>query len=243
MGGWLKFFLDIVFPKTCLGCNQANPEGSALCEKCLKAIPINSGWFCPICQRRLPTPKNFCHPAAGFVLAAAAPFANEAVKETIYLLKYGKIENAVEDLAILLDEYLERIWKEMADWLSPETILLPIPLHYKKEKKRGFNQSWLLTQAAAKILSAKNPEKKFSAEQKILERTKNTSSQTQCKDYSQREKNIEGSFLIKNPEKIKNQTVIIIDDVFTSGATMREAVKIIRQAGAKKIMALTIAKA
>lgn len=243
MDSWLKFFLDIIFPKTCLGCDQSNPEGSALCEKCLKAIPINSGWFCPICQRRLPTPKNFCHPAAGFVLAAAAPFANEAIKETIYLLKYGKIENAAEDLTFLIDKYLEKIRKEMTSWLLSETILLPIPLHYKKEKKRGFNQSWLLAQAATKILSTQNLKKNFSVEQKILERTKNTSSQTQCKDYNQREKNIEGSFVIKNPEKIKNKAIIIIDDVFTSGATMREAVKVIKQAGGKKIMAIVIAKA
>ncbi|MDP1706484.1 MAG: phosphoribosyltransferase family protein [bacterium] len=243
MSGWLKFFLDIIFPKNCLGCGQSNSEKNALCQECLKTIPINSGWFCPTCQRRLPTPKNFCHPATGFILAAAAPFSNKAVKETIYLLKYGKIENAVEDLTVLIDKYLEKTQKELTNWLSEETILIPIPLHRQKEKERGFNQSWLLTQAAIKILSTQNPDKFFSAEQKILERTKNTSSQTQCKNYDQRKKNIEGSFSIKNPEKIKNKTVIIVDDVFTSGATMREAIKIIKPAGAKKIMALVIAKA
>lgn len=243
MSRWLKFFLDIIFPKTCPGCGRSNQERNALCEECTKTIPINSGWFCPTCQRRLPTPDNFCHPAAGFVLAAAAPFANGAVKETIYLLKYGKIENAAEDLTFLIEKYLKKIQKETADWLSSETILLPIPLHYKKEKKRGFNQSWLLAQGAAKVLSIQNPSKLFLVEQKILERTKNTSSQTQCKNYDQREKNIQGSFLIKNPEKIRNKTIIIVDDVFTSGATMREAVKVIKQAGAKKIMALVIAKA
>ncbi|MDP2705720.1 MAG: phosphoribosyltransferase family protein [bacterium] len=174
---------------------------------------------------------------------AATPFSNKATRETIHLLKYGKIENAAEDLSILMDKYLEKIQKELAEWLTEEIILIPIPLHRQKEKERGFNQSWLLTQAVTEILSARNPDKFFSPEQKILERTKNTSSQTQCKDYGQREKNIEGSFHIKDPEKIKNKTIIIVDDVFTSGATMREAVKTIKQAGAKKIMALVIAKA
>ena len=239
----LKLILDLIFPKICASCGQPNPESNILCQQCLTGIPINSGWFCPLCQRRLPTPQNSCHPTAGFILAAATPYVAKAVQEIVQALKYRQLENAVSDLTFVLKEYLEKISKELADWLPSEVILLPVPLHSRKERKRGFNQSWLLAQAAEKILSGRFPEKIFRLEKNAIKRTKNILSQTECRDYRQREENVKNIFLAADPKGIKNKTIIIVDDVFTSGATMREAVKTLKAAGAKKIMALVIAKA
>jgi len=239
---FLAFILDLIFPKICLGCQKPNPEGNILCRKCLENIPINSGWFCPICQRRLPAPENPCHPKIRFVLAAAAPYAEKAAQETIQALKYRQLENAAKDLEIILKKYLEKTKIVFADWLPEETLILPIPLHPKKEKDRGFNQSWLLAQACQKILTSQYPEKKFHAEKNAISRIKNIPSQTKCRNYEQREENIKNAFMADS-QKIKNKTVIIIDDVFTSGATIREAAAIIKAAGARKVMALTIAKA
>lgn len=243
MNHLIKFFLNIIFPKICPGCGRLNAEKNLICSLCLEKIPINNGWFCPKCQRRLPTPENSCHPTTGFILAAAAPYAEKSVQETIRIMKYQRLENAVGDLTVIFEKYLGKIGGEMNDWLSSKNLLIPIPLHPTKEKKRGFNQSYLLTQGAGKILINLYPEKKFRIEEKILKRTRNIPSQTECRDYHRREENVKNVFSVSDPNRVRNETIIIIDDVFTSGATMREAVKTLKAAGAKKIMALTVAKA
>ncbi len=114
-------------------------------------------------------------------------------------------------------------------------IIAPIPLHPGRERKRGFNQAELL----AKFIGTK-----LNLEFTIaLKKIKNTKPQAQLKNSEERIKNMEECFRITNPELVENKNVILIDDVFTSGATMNEAVKILKNCGAKKIIAAVLAKA
>ena len=114
-------------------------------------------------------------------------------------------------------------------------MLVPIPLHWRKEKQRGFNQAHLIAEQFAKntgLVTAKN----------ILKRMKNTASQVELKDKEKREINVRGCFAVEKPELLFQKNVIIIDDVFTTGATMKEAASVIKKAGAKKIIGLVVAK-
>ena len=116
-------------------------------------------------------------------------------------------------------------------------LLIPIPLAPKRLRERGFNQALLICEKLVKLDGGIN----FQLEKNVLIKPKDTEHQVRIEDRSKRLKNIIGSFLVKNSEKIKNRNIILIDDVVTTGATLSEARKMLKQAGAKKIIAFTVA--
>jgi len=114
-------------------------------------------------------------------------------------------------------------------------LIIPIPLHPSRERGRGFNQSEAIAEEISKTLGVKLMTGN-------LIRIKNTKPQPEIKGLEKRQENIAGCFAVKNPELIKGKKIIPIDDVFTSGSTMNEAVKILRKAGAARVIGLVIAK-
>lgn len=257
------FFLDLIFPPVCLVCRQKLTKTSSqsereserqkpvkilagdlsgglekklslICHSCSQRIKINTAAFCPVCSRRLPENKNTCHQDSLFILAAAGFYGDEALGKLIALLKYQKIKQAAVPLGEILTQYLKNLSRFYQ--LDIENFLIiPIPLHRRKENQRGFNQTCLIADQLVKntgLTAAKN----------ILKRTKNTASQVELKDKEKREINVSGCFAVENPELLFQKNVIILDDVFTTGATMKEAASAIKKAGAKKIIGLVIAK-
>ncbi|MCX6738577.1 MAG: phosphoribosyltransferase family protein [Candidatus Parcubacteria bacterium] len=171
-------------------------------------------------------------------------YDHETVREALWELKYRGKRGLARDLAeSLYDKILETLSEEELfqnpmenEGLSAPYLIVPIPIHKKRRKERGYNQSELL----AKELSLLNPPL-FTLENKALFKTKATPSQVSVKDREKRLKNIKGSFIIKNPEKIIGKKVIIIDDIATTGATLSEARRLLIKSGAKKVWCVTIA--
>ena len=240
-------FFNTLFPPLCIACKKhlsAKKQRTLfLCNDCEKQITAASGFSCPRCGGRLPagrhglpTLRNTCHPEEKFILAAATSFSNEAVRALIHALKYNNMKGALVPLHSIIKRYVNT-W--MSDILvaSNVPVLIPVPLHRRRERVRGFNQAVLIAETL--IFNVGCPH----IEINNLIRIKNTKSQTELKDYKERAKNVAGSFILKHPERIVGKNIILVDDVFTSGATMREAVRIVKQAGAKKIIAFVIAKA
>ncbi len=228
--------LNILFPLKCAVCKTnltKKRRFESVCEKCFTIVEIESGFKCPECFGRLPTLNKTCHPKADFILANAVSFKNNAVRELVCSLKYQNIKCSAEPLKEILGEYIRNNFEEQ-DLKS--RLFIPVPLHKNKKRKRGFNQSELIL----KLYQSKTKKINISS---CLKRTKDTPSQTKCENYEERRKNLDGVFQIKKSEEVKNKNVIIFDDVFTSGATMREAVKVLKKAGARKIIGLVIAKA
>ena len=158
-------------------------------------------------------------------------------------MKYG----GKKRIAYVLAEVMYgRILEELADLQIMENfrepILIPIPLSWKRRRGRGYNQAELI---AEKLIELDTKHENFTLEKGILIKIKNTENQAHIEDRRERLNNIIGSFSIKNNEgnmqKIKNRNIILIDDVVTTGATLEEAKKVLRQAGVKKIIAFTIA--
>lgn len=113
--------------------------------------------------------------------------------------------------------------------------VMPIPLHPKRKKERGFNQSELL----GKILAEKY---NLPLLAKALSRDKETKPQAELKNWDDRRQNLQNAFSAALPDQIKNKNIILIDDIYTSGATTKDAVRALCQAGAKKIIVLVFAK-
>lgn len=215
--GLINTILDIVFPNYCLSCRK---NGEILCLKCLSILQIaqreTERWIYPLYDYR-----------------------NPITKKAIHLLKYKNKKSLSHVFASVL---YERIIEELSDLIPLENfkdpILIPIPLSPKRRRERGFNQSELLCQ---RLMHLDKQFNNFKLENKILIKDKETVHQAQIKNRSVRLKNLIQSFKVINGEKIKNRNIILIDDVTTTGATLTEAKKTLKKAGAKRIIAFTIA--
>jgi len=212
----------------CLACGKS---GNDLCLNCLASSPSaereNPNWIFSLFDYR--------HPP---------------IKKAIWLLKYQGKKNIAD---IFAEAMHGRIMEELADLSLLENfrqpILIPIPLAPRRQRERGFNQAELICKKLVELNknNSKYPETylrhgvDWTLEKNVLTKPKDTEHQARIENRSQRLKNIVGSFAVKNPEKIKSKNIILIDDVTTTGATLNEARKILRQAGAKKIIAFTVA--
>ncbi|MFA5173452.1 MAG: ComF family protein [Candidatus Paceibacterota bacterium] len=244
-----EIFLDIFFPPLCLSCRRfllENERKKSVCQKCAASVILNTSLFCPVCHSRLPVssqdgpvssqsdesenfPRPHCHKDCGFFLASAASFSVPAVRNLIHLLKFGKIPFASNFLSEIMISYFQSLNLELKNYS-----VIPLPLSKKRMKERGFNQSELLAEKfcfAFNLPLLKN-----------LIRSSDRKPQSETKNRAEREQNIKNCFAVKNSSILERKNIILIDDVFTTGSTAREAVKVLKKAGVKKIIFLTPAK-
>lgn len=223
-----SYLLDLLFPKICFGCGT---EGSFLCSACRGTL-MASAPTCPVCSKR-----NF----TGILCAACAektslrrflaPFSyrNELVRDLIHAYKYA----GVRELGMLFAN-------EITSFLTVYRIrhrgmvLVPIPLHRSRERERGFNQALVLAQALGTNLQLQVFEP--------LERKRPTEQQIDMGSYEKRRENVANAFGLTDPASVKGKSFILVDDVSTSGATLAEAARVLRGAGARTVWAIAIAK-
>lgn len=247
-----NILLDILFPPICLSCKNllleierethstsSQPSQSfggqagqaRICLKCLGSIQIYSSFFCPKCRSRVPEIDKVCHKEIKFLLAPATDYQNPVVKNLVWFLKYHKWQSVIKIIKPIIESYLDILNCDFRDF-----IVIPIPLHSDRLKGRGFNQSELIAEIISRKIGT-------SLNRNNLKRIRATKNQAELKNVNERISNIENCFALSNPKEIENKNIILVDDVFTSGSTMTEAVKVLKQAGAKKIIAFVFARA
>jgi competence protein ComFC len=207
--------LDIIFPIRCISCKK---RGTYVCTNCLEN--------CRPCER-----ENLDW------IYSIYDYRDPLIKKAIWFLKYKGKKNLAKTFALqIYDKTMEDLSELSIIDNFKNPILIPIPLSKKRQRERGFNQSELL----CRELMSLSPSS-FTLEKNILRKQKDTFHQARIKDKHTRLKNIIGSFYTTNNQQIKNKNIILIDDVTTTGATLSEARKVLKQAGAKKVIAFTIA--
>jgi len=219
---FLNTILDIIFPIHCISCGKT---GTNFCFECL----ANCG------EAERENPKW---------IFSLFDYRNPSIKRSIHLLKYKGKRNLAKTFAEIMHGRINEELSELAVLSNfHKIILIPIPLANKRRKERGFNQAELICKNLLKLNNKNNLNKKdsWTLEKNILKKPKETVHQAKIENRSERLKNIVGSFSIKNSELIKDRNIILIDDVTTTGATLTEARKVLKEAGAKKIIAFTIA--
>ncbi len=228
--------------------------------------PIEGG-VCAICGERLfssyAASGNESEPRCGlcrriepaFARAAAYGSYESGLRELIHLLKYGGVRPAANVLGRMLAEAILALEPEFG---SDATVVIPVPLHRSKLRQRGFNQAELIARAALKLSETKLSETKISETKLsatktspsqrrfclcpgVLERTRDTTSQTGLTSHQRRE-NLRGAFAVTRPHQVKGREVLVVDDVYTTGATVSECARVLRRAGASKVWVATVAR-
>jgi ComF family protein len=176
-----------------------------------------------------------------FTQAVAFGVYEGPLRSQIHLLKYDRIEPVARGLASRLAPQVARIMK----LAGPEMIVVPVPLHPGKKRERGFNQAELLARDVIRVVRRLEPAVRMTLAAGLLHRTRATQSQTVLTTV-QRRRNLRGAFSVSGSDsgaKIAGRAVLLIDDIYTTGATARACSKALKEAGAKEVYVATVARA
>ncbi|HXI09988.1 MAG TPA: ComF family protein [Thermodesulfobacteriota bacterium] len=231
----LESLVDMLFPPVCPLCEKEIAKGS-LCAQCSRSF-----WehrikepFCPVCGVPFPNSPGPGH-KCGECLATPRPFVEArsacvyapGVDAAVKAFKYGGRSMLAEALGGLLIE-------SAATFSAKPDLIMPVPLHKRRLRGRGFNQSLLLARVLSNGLSVK-------LDYLSLRRVRHTAQQTGLK-HDEREKNVAGAFSLSAGSAVSGSRVLLVDDVYTTGATIAECSKVLKKAGAE-VYAITLARA
>jgi len=238
----------VLFPSDCRICGTplVNISRLPLCRECLDAMRPISGGVCAICGERLFSAYAFAggegELRCGLCRRIEPPFARAAangsyesgLRELIHLLKYGGVRPAANVLGRMLAEAIVAI---EPGFPAESVAMIPVPLHSSKRRQRGFNQAELIARAAIKVI---DPGRLHLCAE-VLERKRETASQIGLTSHQRRE-NLRGAFRVVQPQALAGREVLVVDDVYTTGATVSECARVLRRAGATKVWVATVAR-
>lgn len=229
------FIVSLLYPKRCVKCGKG---GAYICDNCFSTITFLEFQRCAVCQKGsidgLVHPK--CELKDGIEGILSVLSYKGIVKKLIYQFKYPPyLSSLQDDLSNLLYEGLIQQESFMHFMGGKNVVFTCVPLHPSRLKRRGYNQSELL----AANLSEKFRVLNFS---NLLLRKVNTKAQFDLKK-EQRAKNVSGAFVLNSRFKssLQGKRVVIVDDILTTGSTLRECAKVLRQNGAKEVLGVTLA--
>ena len=233
----MNLILDLLFPKRCVGCGKFD---SYFCSDCVSNI-MQADLVCPKCER--PAVGGQTHPICrrhfGLDGLWSLGIYQDSLKKAIQKLKYDPklVRDFIPVLVDILIEYWARYQPFVFDQIKKDGgvgwVVVPVPLFWFRENQRGFNQSAEIGKLLAKKLGLEYSE--------TLKRTRFTKSQVKLKGKD-RHQNIRGAFAINSQLSTVNYQFILVDDVWTTGSTLRECCYILKRNGAKKVWALTLAR-
>ena len=232
--------LDFILPTSCSFCHDpvGNSNIPLFCSTCWADFTLIQGPVCRRCGRPFDSPETLSHSPDHVCLACrrALPLFDQALsvgyfegslREAVHQFKYRPCRN---------------LGSPLGDWMAANVrlvmdidLVMPVPLHVSRLKERGFNQALLLAHRMSKTHGIP-----FSCDN--LYRTRPTRPQVELKGV-ERIINVAGAFAIRQPEVVADRNVVLIDDVFTTGATMNECASVLKQAGASHVTAFTLARA
>lgn len=226
----LEFLWDFIFPKRCIGCGVF---GSYFCTSCFQKIHFVTSGICPVCERA--SVYGATHPMC-FTKYSIDGLSSVAIYEGIIKLAIRKFK--YKPYLSHLGEVLGLFLANISHFSIPkgEWIITVVPLHTHKEKERGFNQAEILGKVIGERLDYK-----FVPD--MLLRQKETKIQAKLSE-KERKKNIAEAFVLNqnNHLSVLGKSIIVVDDVWTTGATLRTCANALKRGGVKRVWGLTLAR-
>jgi ComF family protein len=235
---WLKRFgaglLEFFLPRLCLFCGAAVGEEAevAVCPECEAQIEWVESPLCTCCGRVFASrdgADRVCGECQAdpppFTRARAAAIYEGPVAQAITNFKFSRLMAYLP----VMQHWLQRpLCREL---VAAADLLVPVPLHPKRLKHRGFNQALFLAQAFPSAPLARE----------AVIRTRHTVPQVGL-NPKERQDNVKGAFAVPDPALVQDKNVLLIDDLFTTGSTVRECARVLRRAGARRVEVLTVAR-
>lgn len=214
MKGFFKSILGFIFPVRCVGCRA---EGAALCRQCLAKIP------------RADTPTE------DWIISVFS-YRDPSIKKLLWQFKFEGRWSVIEDIGDALFDHLSEELAEAAIFENVRApILVPIPITRKKLRERGYNQAAVIARELAR-----KSDNAFTVAT-LLRKTRTTKAQHDIKGRAKRLHNLVGAYEAVRPALVAGRDIVIVDDITTTHATLIEARRALRAAGAKSVRAFTIA--
>jgi ComF family protein len=176
----------------------------------------------------LPPKRALCHRYADYVLLAFGRYEQPVLRTLVQQIKFKRYQGLATVAGNLMGE-------QLSEFAGAFDVVVPIPLSAQRLRERGFNQAGVLAERLSIFLAATyRPE--------CIVRTRNTVAQTTLRSYADRAKNLTGCFEVAEPATIVGKSVLLVDDVWTSGATMGTAAQVLVRAGARRVVGVVIAR-
>lgn len=226
------FLIDLLFPKICLGCGFL---GDHICFGCQKKIVLINQDICFYCYKGsiLGLTHLFCERKNQLDGCLSFFYYNQVLKKILKNIKYRLVKEAFNTLLSFIGQ--NQTTKKIKLLLKNKKFYLqPIPLTVGKNKERGFNQAEVFANHLSSLFGLVITD--------FLIRKKEKPPQAQIKKRKNRALNVAGVFDAKNKKEIKGKNLILVDDVVTTGATLKEAARVLKKQGASRVFAITIAK-
>lgn len=212
----LSKIIELIFPNICGFCNKI----------------ISEEYTCKNCQEKLKyiyeSEKQFVSVNNNFDILICAYKYKGVVRRKLLQYKFKNKKYLYSSLS-------ERLLKLLTKYTNEIDLIIPVPIHHIRSFKRGYNQSELIARFIAK-------ETKIRLVNNVLKKTRNTKPQSLL-SANIRKKNIYDAYKVQKSELIINKTILLIDDIYTTGATVNECTRVLKENGAKKVIVATIAKA
>lgn len=241
-----KFLLDLVFPIQCINCGKPH---EILCTQCLKTIQPIDLQLCPYCEKSITLNGEVCNTCIQKFkptitrLIVIADYKEKLLSKAIHLFKYKFIKSLSKPLGVLMINNSQKLTIPTPDFI------LPIPLHPKRLRWRGFNQSELLANILAKKLL---PGMQIPVINNLVIRQRHTVPQKKVKKYKDRYQNLDGVFILNSKfdwainnlknQNLTNKDILIVDDVTTTGATIFKFAKELKKLKPKSISAIALGR-
>ena len=236
----LSKLLNLILPPRCKKCGKIVSDDNSLCEECFNSINFISAPYCSKCGRPFEQTgfaenkhKMICAVCARekhpwFRLCRSAVKYDDNSKPLIIAFKF----HDCTDDAALMAKWMKNAGRDI--WAAGAEVIVPVPLHYTRLIKRRYNQSSLIAKELSKLTG-------LPVDYSSLIRHRKTRPQVEFSGKV-RIRNVKDAFSVRKPERIKGRRVVLIDDVMTTGSTLKECAKALRRARALSVDALTVAR-
>jgi len=222
---YCRDLLDFVFPPVCPACDERNESTQPVCERCSRYLERSIKWFV---QKKT---EDFQHLRGELFfdeIVTCWEFTSP-LENLIHCLKYQRGRRIGRFFGLMI---ASRMIDHMI--MNEKTILISVPLHKIRYRERDFNQAELICRSIASVIPVV-------VETGILVRTRNTYSQTRL-EADERMKNVKDALRVRDTESVRGRTIILVDDVVTTGSTMNSCARCLKNAGAGKVVGLALAR-